>query len=180
MTYTIWSHGKLLGESALSYVRVFPQLRMGDLDVTPEGLACFERLTQHRADAYYSARRLREKKSLDESDIKTFHADLAAQHDGYEALALELRASDGAVIPTEDIYVTDTEYLLSIANDGEAETDDLPGEPQEELLHPDDLKALEDRLEEFAEREKWSPEAPEKEFARFQVSVMLSNEWSIP
>ena len=180
MAYTIWSHGELLAESELSYVRVFPKVRTGDLVVTPKGLTCFERLTQHRADAYYNARRLRKKESLDESDIKTIHADLAAQFDGYAALAMELRAPDGSVIPTEDIYVTDTEYLISIGNEAAEEDEIGPDVPLEDLLHPDDFAAFEEHLEELEEREKWAPDEPEKEFPRFQVSVTLSNEWAIP
>ena len=45
MTYTLWSHGELLGESALDYVRVFPDLRTGDLYVTTKGRMLIERLT---------------------------------------------------------------------------------------------------------------------------------------
>jgi hypothetical protein len=56
MTYTLWSHGELLGESALDYVRVFPEVRMGDLEPTTRGLTLIGRLTQTREDSYRSAR----------------------------------------------------------------------------------------------------------------------------
>jgi hypothetical protein len=57
MAYTLWSHGELLGESALDYVRVDPNLRTGDLQMTERGLIVIDRLTQVREDCYRSARR---------------------------------------------------------------------------------------------------------------------------
>lgn len=117
MTYTLWSHGALLGESELDYVRVFPRLRTGDLQLTPKGLLAIERLTQTHADCYYGARRLNRetlRDTADPSDERTLRADLAAEHDQYEALALELRAPNGSVIATESIHITDTDYLLAI------------------------------------------------------------------
>jgi hypothetical protein len=56
--YTLWSHGELLGESRLDYVRVISDVRMGELQLTTRGLTLLDRLAQTHADAYYSARRL--------------------------------------------------------------------------------------------------------------------------
>src|SRR5688572_22512388 len=119
--YTLWSHGQLLGESALDYARVFPKLRTGDLELTPRGLTLIGRLTQTREDSYRSARRVTNPGAgASEDSQETFCADAAAFNDQYTALALELHASDGTVIPTEDIHITDTEALLSRDHELEA------------------------------------------------------------
>ena len=184
MTYTLWSHGELLGESELDYVRVFPHLRTGDLQVTPRGLIAIERLTQTRADCYYTARRLKNGKSRgtnDTSDEKTFFADLAAEHDQHEALALELHAPDGSVIATESITVTDTDYLRAIGSEPDEEDASPPVVAWEGVLDSDDLAALEHQLEEFEEdHPPWAQPATERESVRFQVSVTLKDEWAIP
>ena len=181
MTYTLWSNGDQLGESELDYVRVIPNLRTGDLHLNEKGLRLMERLCQYRADAYYTMRRLN-KNPLEDSDRKTLDADLAAQQDQYEALALELRAPDGSVIPTDDIYVSDTEYLIKIGQEAfEEDENELANAPLDHGLSPDDLKALEDDLAQLEQDfPPWMADEPAREPVRFQISVMLKNEWSIP
>jgi hypothetical protein len=174
----------LLGESTLDYVRVIPYLRTGDLELTEIGLTIIQRLTQTREDCYRSARRLckgKTKGELEESDMKTLLADLDAQRDQHDALAFELRATDGSVIPTESIHVTDTEYLLAIARERDEEDESSPDVRPEDVLDSDDLAALEEQLAEFEEdHPPWLPDAPEREPARFQIAVMLKDEWAIP
>lgn len=183
MTYTLWSHGEQLGESALDYVRVINTLRTGDLELTQKGLTVIGRLTQTREDSYRSARRVNMERSgsHDESSEQTLRADLTALNDQYEALALELRAPNGEVIPTDDIHVTDTEFLLAI----DRERDEAQESSTEDAINggqdPDFLADFVDELAELAvEHPSWLPEAPERPPARFQLSVTLTNEWSIP
>ena len=180
MTYTLWSHGELLGESALDYVRVIPKLRTGDLHLTEKGLIVFDRIAQTHADAYYSARRFnRANGADDELEKKTLHADLAAEEDQYAALALELRAPNGSVIGTEGIHVTDTEYLLNIDRERQDEDESLEESGTEDDLDFD--SALEDLAEEFeADHPPWASEGPERPPARFQLYVTLTDEWAIP
>jgi hypothetical protein len=184
MTYTLWSHGELLGESALDYVRVFPRLRTGDLHVTPKGLVAIERVTQTRADSYYAARlvnRQRSRGAVDPTDEGTLLADLAAENDQYDALALELRAPNGSVIATESIYVTDTDYLIAVGSQRDEE-DELPSDAAvEEGLDSDDLSAIEDLLVEFEEdHPPWVQQTTERDPVRFQISVTLRDQWAIP
>jgi hypothetical protein len=184
MTYTLWSHGELLGESELDYVRVFSHLRTGDLHVTQKGMVAFERLSQTHADSFYGMRRLngeRERGTVDSSDEKTLLADLAAEQDQYDALALEIRAPNGSVIATESIHVTDTDYLLAIAREQDEE-DELSGDvAPEDVLEAEDLAALDQQLEELEEDDPpWAQPAPQREPARFQISVTLKDEWAIP
>ena len=184
MTYTLWSHGELLGESALDYVRVFPTVRTGDLEVTERGLIVMERLSQAREDCYRSALRVNKQKleDVDESNLAALYADLDAHRDQHDALALELRASDGSVIATDGIYVTDTFYLGRIDDEREAEEPFITIVTQNDDPNADDVtRAVEEQLEEFEEqRAPWLPEPPERELARFQIAVMLRDEWAIP
>ena len=183
MTYTLWSHGELLGESALDYERVFPTVRTGDLEVTERGLSVMERLSQAREDCYRSALRVNKQNPGDvpESDVAALHADLYAQRDQHEALALELRASDGSVIPTESIYVTDTFYLLRIDDERDEEELFMTIATRNDDPNAYDMTQLEEQLEEFAEeRAPWLPEPPPREPVRFQIAVTLKDEWAIP
>lgn len=181
--YTLWSHGQLLGESALDYVRVIPKLRTGDLEVTEKGLVLVERLSQTREDSYLSARRAVEQDAeapFEESE-RTLFADLAALNDQYEALELELRGPNGTVIPTESISIADTEHLQRIGMERDRE-DEPPTENSTDVsLDPDILAALEDQLAEFdREHPPWLPQEPERPPVRFQISVTLTDEWAIP
>jgi hypothetical protein len=179
MTYSLWSHGELLGESALDYVRVVSNLRMGDLHPTQKGLTVIGRLTQTRDDSYRGARRVIAERSDsgDESSEPTLRADLSALHDQYDALALELRAPNGEVIPTDDIHVTDTEWLLAIDRERYGDTEDAMDVDQDTDFLAD---AVDQVAEWVVEHPSWLPEPPERPFARFQISVTLVDEWSIP
>jgi hypothetical protein len=182
MTYTLWSHGEQLGESALDYVRVINNLRTGDLQLTQKGLTVIGRVTQTREDSYRSARRVNMERSGsgDGSSEPTLRADLTALNDQYEALALELRAPNGKVILTDGIHVTDTEFLLAIDRERDGEEDTSTQDAIDDGLDPDLLADLEDQLAELVAEEPWLPEAPARPPARFQLSVTLVDEWSIP
>jgi hypothetical protein len=179
MTYTLWSHGELLGESALDYVRVFPKLRTGDLEVTTRGLTLIGRLTQTREDSYRSARRVTHTDAgASEEFEKSFFADAAAFNDQYNALSLELRSSDGTVIPTEDIHITDVEALLSRDSELEDQWDD---DELDDGPDPDADAAAAEMLAAWEEdHPAWLSEGPERPPARFQIAVMLVDEWAIP
>jgi hypothetical protein len=183
MMYSLWSHGELLGESTLDYVRVINTLRTGDLQLTPKGLTVIGRLTQTRDDSYRGARRVIAERSDsgDESSEPTLRADLSALHDQYDALALELRAPNGEVIPTDDIHVTDTEWLLAIDRERHGEEESSTEDAMDGGQDPDFLADAVDQLAEWVvEHPSWLPEPPERPFARFQISVTLIDEWSIP
>lgn len=183
MTYTLWSRDELLGESALDYVRVMDNVRTGDLQLTQKGLVLIGRLTQTREDSYRSARRVNIERPAagDEASEQALRADLAALRDQYDVLALELRAPNGEVIPTDDIHVTDTEFLLAIDRERDEEAESAMEDDSDD--DPDSVLAadLEDQLAALVvERPPWLPEAPHRPPARFQLSVTLTDEWSIP
>jgi hypothetical protein len=176
--FTLWSHGQLLGESALDYVRVISDLRSGDLHLTTMGLTLIDRLAQTHADAYYSARRLHSEQAT-EADLV---ADSAAERDQYDSLALELRAPDGRVIPTEDIYIRDTAFNLAIDEErDDNEEESLTDLTLIDVLRPEDLETFEAQLIDLAEDPPpWVSDEQPQEPVRFQLYVRLENAWSIP
>ena len=76
--------------------------------------------------------------------------------------------------------MTDTDYLLSIAWERDEEDESLADGELEDALDPEDLAALEDQLAELEEDHPPWAQRPEREPARFQLSVRLKNEWAIP
>jgi hypothetical protein len=199
MPYTVWSHGRLLGESALDYRRVFPRHRMGDFLPTEAGekimpiatgvsKAGVEVVKSLSGSPPGSAARTHLRESSE-------YADLAAAEDQYDALELELRGPDGSVIPTEWIDLRDTEYLLTIpdledihgadaAADLWAEIDEEFGEPPADLIDDPldfgDFEAEDDfdfDIDDFDDDEPWRAQ---RVFPRYQLQVMLRDEASVP
>ena len=194
MTYTFWSHGRLLGTSDLDYVRCIPRLRSGDListefgesilpvaaGVPPTSIALGHALKTAGADVPLDDRGLRMRRM---PEYVAFEAAVAAR----EALHLELRGPDGSVIPTESIDVRDTEYLLSLAVDDDW-SDELEPTWLEDLDLEDDLIEVEasDEVVPFEERERSFYEEleamrePEREWPRYQLMVTLIDDAAIP
>ena len=107
-------------------------------------------------------------------------ADLAAQQNHYDALAMELHTSDGVAIPTDDIWVTDTECLIAMGQEADEE-DEMPLSAEAEARVEAAVKEIEEHLRELDKNSPpWLPEAPERVPVRFQLSVLIKNQWSIP
>ena len=190
MSYTIWSHDRLLGETDLGWARCLPKVRSGHLHPTELGwklvpLACgVAPALRH----YSELRRALMAATEGETDvsaastIETAYADLEAACANEEGLALELRDADGNVIPTKEIWVQDTEYLLSIADNAEARDreETIDRELGTEFLA--EVKAL------LIADEEGQPdfEAPAEgedepmDFPRYQIHVRLVDEADVP
>jgi len=104
----------------------------------------------------------------------TLHADVAAAWDQELALELELRREDGTVIPTSDIGIIDTHYLLSIP--------DSMDEEDEFELTPEQEAEIEEMVAEFRQAEWSRPAADEEEteFPQYQVQVRLIDQYAVP
>jgi hypothetical protein len=191
MPYTVWSHGRLLGESALDYRRIFPRHRMGDFFPTDAG----EKIMPIATGVSKAGAEL--VKSLSGSPpggpARTHlretseYADLAAAEDHYDALELELRGPDGSVIPTEWIDLRDTEFLLSLGDDeleGFGQELDFSSEGGDDFGDPppgfgDELPDFE--LEnDFDLEDHDAPWRPDHVFPRYQLQVMLRDDAAVP
>lgn len=200
MSYTLWSHGRLLGESPLDFARCLPLLRMGELHATPLGLALLARVTDTRSDALLAAQRLHRGTPSGDSmggvhatpQYASINADLSAAGDYLDALALKLRRPDGSVVPTESIDVTDTEFLVAFgAPEGDplidpvdqpAEGDDLrvSFDPETDVDDPEEDEDIFDDPELLSlESDEWK-EPPVRRFPRFQLEVTLRDEADLP
>src|SRR5918911_4775108 len=125
MRYTLWSRGRLLGETDLGFVYRENGFRCGWFHPTAAG----DRLMPAATGIGPALRT----ESMIGPDA-TAHADLLSAIDRAEALELELRGPDGAVIATEHIAIIDTHYLLSLAESALADSDPGPGD----AISPDD------------------------------------------
>ena len=201
MTYTLWSHGRLLGESPLDFIRCMPKLRVGFL--YPSALG--ERLLPVAGGA--SPASIKFCRASRNVDTRDWHR--LGEHAAYldavreaDALKLELRGPDGRVIPTEDVCVRDYETLLNLTGEAmedtfedELEYEELREEFGEETLHSlcfDDLDATwdpesdEDDPFEFDDEDtnapwRQRPEEPEeRRWSRYQLQITLIHDRSIP
>lgn len=202
-SYTVWSKGRLLGNSALDFYPVFPTSRAGWFEPTPEGEQLMPVLTclgPFHAESYrgMAGRSLPDGEPADQSNRRTLarralQAKTSEQAGAaLEELRLELRGPDGRVIPAEWIGVRDTEFLLALPelDDDQAPWDvDDPrtAEPPDEFsaglielgLDEESIKADAELLEaEFAEAvvEPWDdPVLP-----RYQIFVELRDPADVP
>jgi hypothetical protein len=104
---------------------------------------------------------------------ETARADVQSAADHEEALALELRRSDGTVIPTEDIAIIDTHYLLSLP-EPELDDDEAFELGEEILADMEELKA------EWEMNEILSANEPETEYPQYQIQVHLIDPADVP
>lgn len=175
--FTVWSEGELVGETHLDYVANTSEVKFGDFAATEFG----ERVI---------AIRMAPRKAL------CAHApskEVEALHACRESVSLELRAPDGRNVPTEDIEITDLEWLISLAPTQDVEesweddlrlsefelADELQPEPpfRDELaeLFPPDPADLEDVSwpDDYGEASELSADSPLPEFPRYQIQVHI-------
>ena len=131
MSYTLWSHGRLLGESDLQPLQSFERVKFGWFIPTAEGEKAMDVMTGGREKLLKLGRLLRNPmremmRPKDQppgewpADIRrtTTYADFIAYQDQLEAMQLELRDPDGNIVDCEDLTVQDTEFTLSLARRG--------------------------------------------------------------
>lgn len=192
MTYTLWSRGRLLGHSDLGYARTMPLHRMGTLVPTEEG----ERLLPVASGvsaaiiAWGNAKRGGAQKPASPGrgplPIQE-NADLLSALDERDALGLILCGPDGHIIPTEWIDVRDCSFMQSLAEETirEADAAEAVTESGSEGLgldEPigDDLADIEALFEDHDKPWLRSEDADERPEMRYQLSVMLLSETSVP
>jgi hypothetical protein len=195
MTFTLWSKGRLLGESPLDFVRCMPRHRMGFLQPTPVGerllpvasgvspaMTALSRAVHRRCENEWEdltgAERQERMRTLTE------FADVAAAQAQCDALELELRRADGTVVPTEWIDVRDTEYLLELAREFEEDDErreaifgERPTDPELEAAIEHDLAVM-DELHGEDEPDLGIDDEPE--WPRYQLQIMLRDDLDLP
>lgn len=163
MPYTLWSRGRLIGQSELAYARSLPGLRAGDFEPSPLaetlmpiiiGVGPALKALHQAADVVWEARersgrRRRRRGWPDEVRQSTEYADAMSISDELRSLALELHDPTDMVIATEDIWLQDTHRLLALAREEMAE------------------QGLDEDFD-----DKWEPWLPEP--ARYQIYVQLT------
>jgi hypothetical protein len=129
--YTLWSHGRLLGESELDYPVDVPCHRVGDFTPTDAGerlmptLAAANRVAvameaiarEWRLERLSDEHNDNEQSFADHSRRAGVECDLAEVEARQRALALELRDEAGELIETESIEVRDNDLVHSMVED---------------------------------------------------------------
>jgi hypothetical protein len=174
--YTVWCNDRLVGESDLDYIANTDEHKMGDFAATEFGEELIPILMAPRKAMM--ARESRD--SVDELFIRR------------EAIRLVLRDPSGAIVPSEHIEITDTEWLMSlvpdIEDDWQADLALAEAELREELAPSDDddseqiaadpppwIDDEEEDLDEFDVPDvELGNDRPPREFPRYQVQVLFA------
>jgi hypothetical protein len=168
MSYTVWSRGRLLGETDLGFVFRFRGVRCGWFVPTESG----ERLMPSATGVGPALR----SEHLLGSDA-TGRADLLSAVDQEEALELVLKGPDGAVIATEDIGIIDTHYLLSVAESGVADEEGIDVDEEVDV----DVELLDEDWSRDHDAESLADAPAEAtEFPRYQIQVHLVDHGAVP
>jgi hypothetical protein len=169
MSYTLWSRNRLLGETDLGFIYRENGFRCGWFH--PNALG--ERLMP-AATGVPPAMRAEYTIGPD----ATLSADIRAAVDAEEALELEVRGPDGKRVETEEVWVVDTHYLLSIPEN------DLIDEEEMYKLTPEQEAEVEEWVAEWREAhagEEWREDEEEAvEFPRYQLQLRLVDHNAIP
>jgi hypothetical protein len=209
MRYSVWSRGRLIGETDLGFVRFDDLSRFGWFHPNPQG----ERLMPVVASVLPAMQAYlgRDVDAPGDPIVRpaprgsTLYADLAEAFQHLHSLDLELRREDGSVVPTLGIGIQDTHQLLELAalelakwdeDDLDAANwgsdDDLFETTESELQLDADamldteatdqtLGALSNDPTEWTPDTEWRPEdLPDPRFPRYQIHVQLLRGDEIP
>lgn len=198
MRYTVWSRGRLIGETDLGFMRLIEQSRSGWFHPNADG----ERVMPVIASVLPAMRAYLHRDKVDAAGNSLVHpamygstafADLAEAFQHLSSLDLELRREDGSVVPTSEIGIQDTEQLLARAEEDEgdrASRRDVDDELLEITGHDPKLEAdiqhdvdevdpAGDDLDDLVV--DWMPEDfEEPRFPRYQIHVLLLRDDVIP
>jgi hypothetical protein len=119
MSYTVWSRGRLIGETDLGFVRVFARTRFGWFHPNADGERSMSVIASvlpavrayfHRDAGDAGGRPRMQPAPRGSSEF----ADLAEAYQHLGSLDLELRREDGSVVPTADIGIQDLQQLMEL------------------------------------------------------------------
>jgi hypothetical protein len=179
--YTIWSHGRLVGETDLGCAYRSGNFRAGPFFPTEFGKTLMEIIAEPRRLMARMAK-IAHDQPIDPAADAEWLAYEAATDREY-ALELELRDPSGTVISTEDIGIRDRQLLEELYPIDELEFGDEPFDPELEALMDHDLDLM----------QEWQPgdddddgifdefdEHDDEPLSRYHVVVFFSEESAIP
>ena len=158
MAYTLWSRGRLLGETELAYRRAWPTLMAGDFFpnelgdrlmtiITGVGPALFALSDVSEEVARTNPEAVRSDDWPDGVRQTSEYADAMSLSDELESLDLELRNAHGAVVETERLWIQDTHRLLAMAeleDDDPLDDENMSDELREAIEH--DIAIMEEHF----------------------------------
>ena len=196
VSYTVVSHGRVLGTTEFEYVRWKKGLRGGSFSPADDAADLMEIATGVSPTVFALGKKLREMDRERDEAAPAFatgrprrartteDADFDAACDRQERLDLELRGPDGSLIETEYISLRDTEFLLSVVDD-DPELDYDEWSEDEWEFSDEEMDEFDDDM--FDEIESWAGEEdfewndePEKPFPRYQILVSLIRDGDVP
>jgi hypothetical protein len=170
LSYTLWSLGRLLGETDFEFPPCEDRERRGWLIPTKDG----EPLVAIAAGVSEAM-----EAAMQAYDLEEAAADIAAAVDRRDALQLELRGPDGNVVPVQRLTIRDTVIFMPVAKYVE------PDRSWYESLTEEERAAFDASIDEEVEQEKFHREAVWKEpvldeepgmvlgVPRYEIVVML-------
>ena len=181
MSYTIWSHGRLVGETDLGFEYGSGNFRAGNFFPTEFGETLMPIIAEPRRLMARMARTVEDGPIDPAADTEWLAYEAATDRES--ALELELRDPSGTVISTEDIGIRDSHLLEELYPIDELEFGDEPFDPELEasmdldlaLTHewqPDD-DSDDSTFDAFDEHE-------EELLSRYHVVVFFPEDSAIP
>jgi hypothetical protein len=198
--YTVWSRGRLIGDTDLGFIRLVDQARSGWFYPNADG----ERVMPTIAAVLPAMRAYLHRDAVDAQGDSFVHpamygsttfADLAEAFQHLRSLDLELRREDGSVVPTSDVGIQDTQQLLELAHQddddlGAASWDAVDevleraeGDSQldADIMHDLDLFAPGFEADYDDPATDWMPnDADNLQYPRYQIHVQLLRGDAIP
>lgn len=197
MRYTVWSRGRLIGDTDLGFVRLVDKARSGWFFPNTDG----EGVMPTIAAVLPAMRAYLHRDSVDAQGDSIVHpamhasttfADLAEAFQHLRALELELRREDGSVVPTTEIGIQDTKQLLELVESDDEYAAATSWDADDELVEADaqfeadiqhDLELLVPAFEASEDdlHTDWMTEhLQESRFPRYQIHVELLHGDAIP
>jgi hypothetical protein len=190
--YTVSSRGRPIGVTDLGFVRIGGPSRSGWFYPNAAG----ERLMPIFAAPLPAMRAYLHQDVLEDGHPivqpqligSTLFADIAEAFQHVASLDLALHREDGSLVPTELIGIQDTEQLLALADEAEAERD-AKGWCPEEDFDDDFVDAIDGEVDSddsladhvIGQIKMWVPEDDEPpEFPRYQIHIVLVDANAIP
>ena len=200
MRYTVWSRGRLIGDTDLGFIRFVDEARSGWFYPNADG----ERVMPTIAAVLPAMRAYLHRDAADEQGDSFVHpamhgsttfADLAQAFQHLRSLDLELRREGGSVVHTSDIGIQDTQQLLELADLDDDDLDAASWGAVDELLERDEGDSQFDAgivhdLDLFAPgfeagyddpSTDWMPDdAEDPQYPRYQIHLQLLHGDAIP